>query len=155
MSTSFRHLVCLILLVAISSLLWAQDSGAQASTRALLVQRRQRHGNPRHVRAVGLVVQDVEKVIPEAVSQNDKGYLLVNNDPILWTMLNAIKEQQHEIEQLRAQLAKKARRDASLESRLTKLENGPHGHPALSRVAGANKPATPDVGVLIPKFPND
>ena len=32
------------------------------------------------------------------------GYLLVNNDPILWTMLNAIKEQQKEIEQLRGQV---------------------------------------------------
>ncbi|HEY6047274.1 MAG TPA: hypothetical protein VIU65_11770, partial [Pyrinomonadaceae bacterium] len=34
-----------------------------------------------------------------AVTSNDKGYLLVNNDPILWTMLNAIKEQQAQIQQ--------------------------------------------------------
>jgi hypothetical protein len=40
-------------------------------------------------------------VIPEAVSANSQGYLLVNNDPILWTMLNAIKEQQVELESLR------------------------------------------------------
>jgi hypothetical protein len=32
-------------------------------------------------------------VIPEAVTQNSSGYLLGNNDPILWTMLNAIKAQ--------------------------------------------------------------
>jgi hypothetical protein len=31
-------------------------------------------------------------------------YLQVNNDPIIWTMLNAIKEQQKEIEQLKAQI---------------------------------------------------
>jgi hypothetical protein len=43
---------------------------------------------------VGLVAQEVQKVIPEAVTENSQGYLLVNNDPILWTMLNAIKEQQ-------------------------------------------------------------
>ena len=49
---------------------------------------------------VGFVAQDVEKVIPEAVSRNSQGYLLVNNDPILWTMLNAIKQQQAEIEAL-------------------------------------------------------
>jgi hypothetical protein len=30
--------------------------------------------------------------------------LQVNNDPIIWTMLNAIKEQQQEIEQLKAQI---------------------------------------------------
>jgi len=43
---------------------------------------------------VGFSAQAVQRVIPEAVTSNDKGYLLVNNDPILWTMLNAIKEQQ-------------------------------------------------------------
>ena len=58
---------------------------------------------------IGVVAQDVQKVIPEAVTENSKGYLLVNNDPIIWTMLNAIKEQQREIKQqqnlLRAQSA--------------------------------------------------
>src|SRR5579863_152566 len=43
---------------------------------------------------IGVVAQDVQKVIPEAVTENSKGYLMVNNDPIIWTMLNAIKEQQ-------------------------------------------------------------
>jgi hypothetical protein len=58
---------------------------------------------------IGVVAQEVQKVIPEAVTENSKGYLLVNNDPIIWTMLNAIKEQQREIKQqqnlLRAQSA--------------------------------------------------
>jgi Chaperone of endosialidase len=58
---------------------------------------------------IGVVAQDVQKVIPEAVTENSKGYMLVNNDPIIWTMLNAIKEQQREIKQqqnlLRAQSA--------------------------------------------------
>jgi len=43
---------------------------------------------------IGVVAQEVQKVIPEAVTENSKGYLMVNNDPIIWTMLNAIKEQQ-------------------------------------------------------------
>lgn len=46
----------------------------------------------------------MQKVIPEAVTKNGQGYLLINNDPILWTMLNAIKEQQKEIEQLKGQI---------------------------------------------------
>src|SRR5271167_3307126 len=58
---------------------------------------------------IGVVAQDVQKVIPEAVTENSKGYLLVNNDPIIWTMLNAIKEQQGQIRKqqslLRAQSA--------------------------------------------------
>jgi hypothetical protein len=51
---------------------------------------------------IGLVAQEVQKVIPEAVTQNGKGYLLVNNDPIIWAMLNAIKEQQQQIQKQRA-----------------------------------------------------
>ena len=58
---------------------------------------------------IGVVAQEVQRVIPEAVTENGKGYLLVNNDPIIWSMVNAIKEQQREIEQqrklLRAQSA--------------------------------------------------
>jgi hypothetical protein len=48
----------------------------------------------------------MQKVIPEAVTQNSDGYLMIKSDPILWTMLNAIKEQQKEIEQLKAQVRK-------------------------------------------------
>ena len=53
---------------------------------------------------VGFGAQALQKVIPEAVTSTETGYLLVNNDPIIWTMLNAIKEQQKEIEQLKAQI---------------------------------------------------
>lgn len=55
---------------------------------------------------VGFGAQALQKVIPEAVTKNANGYLMVNNDPILWTMLNAIKEQQQEIEQLKSQIRK-------------------------------------------------
>jgi hypothetical protein len=55
---------------------------------------------------IGFGAQSLQKVIPEAVSKNSNGYLMVNSDPILWTMLNAIKEQQKEIEQLKGQIRK-------------------------------------------------
>ncbi len=55
---------------------------------------------------VGFGAQALQKVIPEAVSQNANGYLMVNNDPILLTMLNAIKEQQKEIAELKGQVQK-------------------------------------------------
>jgi hypothetical protein len=77
-----------------------------------------------HEEHIGLVAQDVQQVIPEAVSENSKGYLLVNNDPIIWTMLNAIKEQQRQIAELRAQLQKRAAREVVMESRLARLERG-------------------------------
>jgi hypothetical protein len=55
---------------------------------------------------IGFGAQTLQKVIPEAVTKNGDGYLMVNSDPILWTMLNAIKEQQKEIAELRAQVRK-------------------------------------------------
>ena len=88
---------------------------------------------------IGFVAQEVEKVIPEAVSRNSRGYLLANNDPILWTMLNAIKQQQAEIEALKRsahekdaqiqkltqdaqELQKIERQMAALEGRLAEVE---------------------------------
>ncbi len=80
---------------------------------------RYKEGNAMSIRDrdehVGLVAQEVQKVIPEAVTKNDKGFLLVNNDPIIWAMLNAIKEQQREIAVLR-------KRATKLESTVTQLK---------------------------------
>jgi endosialidase-like protein len=58
---------------------------------------------------IGVVAQEVQRIIPEAVTENSKGYLLVNNDPIIWSMVNAIKEQQGEFRQQQAELAKALR----------------------------------------------
>ena len=55
---------------------------------------------------VGFGAQELQKVLPEAVSTNANGYLQVSSDPILWTMLNAIKEQQKQIEELKGQIRK-------------------------------------------------
>src|SRR6266705_2604187 len=54
--------------------------------------------------SIGFSAQAVQKIVPEAVIKNDKGYLLINNDPIIWTMLNAIKEQQSQIERQEKQI---------------------------------------------------
>ena len=53
---------------------------------------------------IGFGAQAVQKVIPEAVTANANGYLMVNNDPIIWTMLNAIKEQQQQILELKREI---------------------------------------------------
>jgi hypothetical protein len=70
---------------------------------------------------IGFGAQAVQKIIPEAVSKNDKGYLLVNNDPILWTMLNAIKEQQQQLQQKRVRIEKLEARLAALEMMVKKM----------------------------------
>ncbi len=66
---------------------------------------------------IGFGAQALQKVIPEAVSSTNQGYLVVNNDPIIWTMLNAIKEQQKEIEQLRAEVRRLQPRASSVNNR--------------------------------------
>lgn len=53
---------------------------------------------------VGFGAQELQKIIPEAVTSNADGYLMVNNDPVIWAMLNAIKEQQKQIEDLKKQV---------------------------------------------------
>jgi hypothetical protein len=64
--------------------------------------------------SVGFSAQAVQKIIPEAVIKDNKGYLLVNNDPIMWTMLNAIKEQQSQIENQQRALTQQQRQIESL-----------------------------------------
>lgn len=53
---------------------------------------------------VGLVAQEVEKVIPEAVGEYQDGYKSLTNDPIIWAMLNAIKELKTENDGLKQSL---------------------------------------------------
>ncbi|MFA6988798.1 MAG: tail fiber domain-containing protein [Candidatus Gastranaerophilaceae bacterium] len=64
---------------------------------------------------VGVIAQDLQKIMPEAVTKGEKGYLMISIDRILWTMLNAIKDLSKENTQLKEKVSK-------LEERLIKLE---------------------------------
>ncbi len=64
---------------------------------------------------IGFSAQAVAEVIPEAVSQTPQGYLQLNQDPILWTMLNAVKEQQAMIQRLLKNNRRLSQRVAQLE----------------------------------------
>lgn len=79
-----------------------------------------RPDNPLGLRAgseyVGFSAQAVQRVIPEAVSTAESGYLRLDADPILWTMLNAVKELKGQNDALRAQNDELARRLAALEA---------------------------------------
>ncbi len=72
------------------------DRGLEALRGINPVAYRYKAGNAKHLptdtRFIGPVAQEVEQHIPEAVSKDEQGYRLVNNDPIIWTMFNAIKE---------------------------------------------------------------
>lgn len=53
---------------------------------------------------VGLIAQELEKVFPELVKTDDKGYKAVAYDKLTVILLEGMKEQQKEIELLKAEL---------------------------------------------------
>ena len=53
---------------------------------------------------VGVIAQEIEKVLPEVVVDRDTGYKAVRYDKIVALLINAIKEQQLQIEELRSKL---------------------------------------------------
>ena len=57
-------------------------------------------------RQIGLVAQEVEKQIPELVRTDTNGYKSISYDKLTVVTIEAIKEQQEEIEQLKEKLRK-------------------------------------------------
>lgn len=53
---------------------------------------------------VGVIAQEIEKVLPEVVVDRDNGYKAVRYDKIVALLINAIKEQQLQIDELRSKL---------------------------------------------------
>jgi hypothetical protein len=50
---------------------------------------------------LGVIAQEIQQVLPECVSENSTGVLSVNTDPLVWYLINAVKELKAEIEQLK------------------------------------------------------
>jgi len=50
---------------------------------------------------IGVIAQELQQVLPECVSENSTGVLSVNTDPLVWYLINAVKELKAEIEELR------------------------------------------------------
>ena len=57
-------------------------------------------------RQIGLVAQEVEKQIPELVRTDTNGYKSIACDKLTVVTIEAVKEQQEEIEQLKEKLRK-------------------------------------------------
>jgi hypothetical protein len=53
---------------------------------------------------IGVIAQEVEKILPEVVNENDKGHLNVAYGNIVSILIEAIKEQQLQIEELKAKI---------------------------------------------------
>jgi len=60
------------------------------------------HGNTGH--DVGVIAQEIEKVLPEAVQLRESGYKAVRYEKIIPLLIQAMKEQQDEINNLKEKL---------------------------------------------------
>ncbi|MBN8247314.1 MAG: tail fiber domain-containing protein [Verrucomicrobia bacterium] len=71
---------------------------------------------------VGVIAQQVETVIPEAVKQGSDGYRTLNAGPIYWAAINAIQELNVRVEARDAEIAGLQAQNRSMEERLAALE---------------------------------
>jgi len=53
----------------------------------------------------GVIAQEIESVIPECIKVSEKGAKTVNTDPIMWAMVNAVKELSAKNDELAAEIA--------------------------------------------------
>ena len=60
--------------------------------------------NGKEGKDVGVIAQEVEKVVPEAVRESTSGYLQVNYDKLVPLLIEAVKDQQKQIDELRAEI---------------------------------------------------
>jgi hypothetical protein len=75
----------------------------------------------REGRQIGLVAQDAEKVLPELVHTDDKGYKSLAYDKIVAVLIEAIKEQQSELKEKDARIAKLEKESALISARFEEL----------------------------------
>lgn len=50
---------------------------------------------------LGVIAQEIQQVLPECVSENSTGVLSVSTDPLVWYLINAVKELKAEIDTLK------------------------------------------------------
>jgi hypothetical protein len=53
---------------------------------------------------LGVIAQEIQQVLPECVKQESTGVLSVSTDPLVWHLINAVKELSAQVEQLKAKL---------------------------------------------------
>ncbi len=71
---------------------------------------------------IGFSAQEVQKILPDAVTERPNGYLQLNADPILWAMLNAVKEQQVMIDAQRKTIGEQAAELEQLRQRSAQVD---------------------------------
>ena len=73
-------------------------------------------------RQLGVMAQEVERVLPELVHTRDDGYRTVNYSGFVPLLLNALQEQQHTIDSLHERLATQEKEQAALRAELAEIK---------------------------------
>lgn len=60
---------------------------------------------PTHIEEVGVIAQEVQKVLPQIVREKGDGYLGVDYEKIVPLLIEGIKEQQNQIDELKAEVS--------------------------------------------------
>lgn len=76
--------------------------------------------------SVGFIAQDVQAVLPELVHADDAGYLSVDYGKMTPVLVEAVKEQQSQIEELQQQNEQLTAELATIHAQLAALETVPH-----------------------------
>jgi hypothetical protein len=112
---------------------WMAASGKAEDNEKLWQEKRSQERQRLSKREVGFVAQEVEQVFPDWVSSDEQGYKRINMERLSAVLVNAIKEQQAQIQAQEKEIAelRAAQRQASeeWESRFTRLQK------ALARLA--------------------
>lgn len=74
-------------------------------------------------RRIGVIAQDLLKLIPEAVVMSDKGYYTVNPEWVFYPIINAIKELDKSVQTCKATLVAYAKEYNNLNLKMKTLEN--------------------------------
>ena len=53
---------------------------------------------------IGVIAQDIEKILPELVATRDDGYKAVRYEKIVALLIEAIKDQQSQIDELKSKI---------------------------------------------------
>ena len=53
----------------------------------------------------GVIAQEIESVLPECINVSDRGAKTVQTDPIMWALVNAVKELSTKNDELAAEIA--------------------------------------------------
>lgn len=73
-------------------------------------------------RKIGVMAQDLLKIIPEAVHKDDKGYYTINTDWVFYPIINAIKELDNTVETCKTTIISYAKEYQILLTRVQALE---------------------------------